>query len=146
MTQDRKNGESTGRFQPGNPGKPRGSRHRVTRAVEELLEGEAEGLTRAAIEKALAGDTVALRLCLDRIAPPRKGVPIAIDLPRVRSAEDAVAASAALLEAVTAGEVSPDEAAAVVGLLVSHKAIIETGDLEKRISELEKANETKSKS
>ena len=39
--------------------------------VEQLLEGEAEVLIRKAIERALAGDGTALRLCLDRIILPR---------------------------------------------------------------------------
>ena len=39
------------------------------RAAEALLDGEAEALTRKAIETALEGDVAALRLCLDR----RKG-------------------------------------------------------------------------
>jgi len=60
-----------GTFAKGNKlgGGKAGSRHKVTKAVEALLEGEAEGLTRKAVEMALDGDTVALRLCLDRIAP-----------------------------------------------------------------------------
>jgi hypothetical protein len=124
-------------FQPGNPGRPPGARHKVTRAIEELLEGEHEALTRKAIEKALEGDMVALRLCLDRLAPPRKGAPISITLPPVRTAQEAVEASAALLAAVAAGEVTPDEAGSVMALLVGHKAVIETGDLERRIAVLE---------
>ena len=40
-------------FEPGNPGKPKGTRHRTTLAVEALLEGEAEQLTRKAIDLAL---------------------------------------------------------------------------------------------
>jgi hypothetical protein len=48
--------------QSGNPaGKPRGSRNRTTLAVEALLDGEAETLTRKAIELAKAGDLAALR-------------------------------------------------------------------------------------
>lgn len=135
----RKNAENTrGRpFAPGNPGKRPGARHKVTRAVEALLEGQHEALTKKAIDKALEGDTVALRLCLDRIAPPRKDAPIAIDLPSVTSASDAVAASAALLAAVADGEVTPGEAGPVMALLVSHKAILEAGDLESRIAALE---------
>jgi hypothetical protein len=111
----------------------------VTRAIEELLEGEGEALTRKAIEKALEGDIVALRLCLDRIAPPRKDAPVSIALPPVKSAADAVGASAALLDAVAAGEVTPDEAARVMVLLTGHKSIVEAGDLESRITALEKA-------
>jgi hypothetical protein len=80
---------------------------------------------------------IALRLCLDRIAPARKDAPISVVLPPVRSAGEAVEASAALLEAVAAGEVTPQEAASVMGLLVSHKTIVESGDLERRVAELE---------
>jgi hypothetical protein len=39
-------------------------------AIEALLEGEGEALTRKAIELAKAGDMQALRLCMDRLAPP----------------------------------------------------------------------------
>lgn len=122
----------------GNPaGKPLGARHKTTRAIEALLDGQHEALTQAAIDKALEGDTTALRLCLDRIAPPRKDGPISFDLPPIRTAADTVTASSSLLEAVAAGDVTPDEAARVMALLVSHKALVETGDLERRIEALE---------
>ncbi|MDQ1231686.1 DUF5681 domain-containing protein [Sphingomonas sp. SORGH_AS_0879] len=124
-------------FEKGNPGKPKGARHRVTRAIEALLEGQHEALTKAAIDKALEGDTVALRLCLDRLAPPRRDAPVSIELPPVRSAADAVAASAAVLAAISAGDVTPDEAGRIMALLTAHKAIVETGDLEARIAALE---------
>lgn len=130
---------SNGTFAPGNAlgGKPKGARHRITRAIEELLEGEHEALTRKAIEKGLEGDMAALRLCLERLAPPRKSAPISFQLPPIKTAEDTVAASAAVLEAVSSGDIAPDEAAAVMGLLLSHKTIVEAGDLERRIAELE---------
>jgi Family of unknown function (DUF5681) len=55
-------------FKPGksgNPaGKPPGAKNRTTLAVEALLDGEAETLTRKAIELASGGDMQALRLCL----------------------------------------------------------------------------------
>jgi hypothetical protein len=128
-----------GTFAPGNGlgGKPKGSRHKVTLAVEALLEGEHEALTRKAVEKALAGDMTAMRLCLDRIAPPRKDAPISFELPVIRSAADTVAASSALLDAVAGGEVTPDEAGRVMALLTAHKTLVETGDLEQRIAALE---------
>ncbi len=80
---------------------------------------------------------VALRLCLDRLAPPRKDAPISIALPAVRSAADAVEASAAVLAAVAAGDITPDEAGRVMALLTAHKGIVEAGDLESRIAALE---------
>jgi hypothetical protein len=67
--------------EPGNPsGRPEGSRHATTLAVEKLLEGEAEEIGWKAVELAKSGDTVALRLCLERIAPVRKGRPITLSL------------------------------------------------------------------
>jgi hypothetical protein len=126
-------------FAPGNPGKPHGARHRVTRAIELLMQGEHEKLTRIAIDKALDGDTSALRLCLDRIAPPRRDVPISIDLPPVRSAAEAAEASSAVLASVAGGEVTPDEAGRIMALLAAHKSIVAAGDLEQRIAALEEA-------
>jgi hypothetical protein len=124
--------------QSGNPaGRPVGARHKTTRAIEALLEGQHEALTQAAINKALEGDTTALRLCLDRIAPPRKDAPVSFTLPPIKTAADTVLASSSLLEAVAAGEVTPDEAGRVMALLTSHKALVETGDLERRIEALE---------
>ena len=131
--------KSDGTFAPGNSlgGKPAGARHKVTRAIEALLDNEHEALTRKAIEKALEGDMVALRLCLDRLAPPRKDAPVSIDLPAVRSAADAVEASAVVLAAVAAGEITPDEAGRVMALLSAHRSIVETGELAVRIAALE---------
>lgn len=139
MTEPRNKREYTrGRpFEPGNPGKPKGARSRATMAAEALLDGEAEKLTRTAIDKALEGDSVALRLCLERLVPPCKDSPITIELPPITSAADVVSASAAVLSAVGAGEISPDEAGRVMALLTAHKNIVETGDLERRIAALE---------
>ena len=78
-----------------------------------------------------------MRLCLDRIAPPRKDAPISFELPPIKTAADTVSASAALLQAVSDGEVTPDEAGRVMALLTAHKALVEAGDLEARIAALE---------
>ena len=133
--------QAKGQFKPGasgNPaGKPTGARHRVTLAVEALLEGQHAALTQKAIDLALQGDGPALRLCLDRIAPPRKDAPLSFALPPIKSAADTVQASASLLAAVAGGEVTPDEAGRVMALLTAHKALVERGDLEARISALE---------
>ena len=62
--------------QSGNPdGRPKGSRNATTIALETLLDGQATALTQKAIDVALTGDMPALRLCLDRILPPRKDSP-----------------------------------------------------------------------
>lgn len=76
MVEPENSGRLQGRFvagTSGNPaGRPRGSRNRTTLAAQALLDGEAEALTRVAINMALAGDMQALKVCLDRILPPRR--------------------------------------------------------------------------
>ena len=131
--------KSDGTFAPGNSlgGSRKGSRHRTTLAVEALLEGEAEGLTRKAIELALQGDGPALRLCLDRIAPMRRDAPIAFDLPPIETAADAVKASSSVLAAVAEGDITPDEGGRVIALLSAHKSMATVGELEERIVALE---------
>ena len=131
--------KTSGRFAKGNSlgGSKRGSRHRVTLAIEALLEGQHEALTQAVITKALDGDGIALRLCLDRLAPPRRDAPISITLPPIATAADTVTASSALLDAVAGGDVTPDEAGRVMALLTAHKQIIETADLAARVAALE---------
>jgi hypothetical protein len=45
---------------PNPKGRPPGSRHRTTLAIEALLEGEAEAFTRKAIDMAMNGGVVTL--------------------------------------------------------------------------------------
>ncbi len=124
--------------QSGNPaGRPVGARHKTTLAIQSLLDGEGEALTRRAIELALAGDMVALRLCLERLAPPRKDAPVALDLPPVATAADIVAAQSAILAAVASGEITPSEGAALAALTDGLRKTIETNDLEQRLTALE---------
>lgn len=129
-----------GRFGPGNPGRRKGSRHRVSTAVEELLEGEAEKLTRAAIEAALNGDPAALRLCIERIAPARRGKLVRLSrFPVIRRAEDVPAALASILRAVGAGELTAEEGSAIAAIAERFLRAVETADLATRITALEAA-------
>jgi hypothetical protein len=137
MTDGKSGRNADGRFGAGNAGKPRGTRHKATQAVLALLEGEGEALTRKAIQMALAGDGVALRLCLDRIAPPRKDSPVQFPLPRMTNAHDAAEAAGAVLEAVSVGELTPTEGAMVMTLVDSFRRTLETSELEARLAALE---------
>ncbi|MGE3477025.1 MAG: hypothetical protein AB7H70_14585 [Rhodospirillaceae bacterium] len=129
-------------FAPGNPGRPKGARHRVTRAVEDLLEGEAEKLTRKAIDLALGGDTTALRLCLERIAPPRKSRPVTMKLPPVITPEDVAKAQTVVIAAAADGLIDLHEAVELAGLLESKRRSLETQMADERIKKLEEiANE-----
>src|SRR5258705_5212942 len=129
------------RFRPGqsgNPaGKPKGARSRVTCLAKSLLDGEAEALTRKAVELAFGGDPVTLRLCLERIVPPRRERPVQFPLPALGSANDAAAAMAAITAAVAGGELTPGEAGDLSKLVDSYVRAIEVGDFERRIAALE---------
>ncbi len=126
-------------FAAGNPGRPKGARHKITRAVEALLEGEAEALTRKAVEAALDGDMTALRLCLDRLAPARRDAPVRFDLGPLDGPTAALEATAKAIEAMAEGELTPTEAAAVVGLLEAYRKAFETVEIERRLAALEDA-------
>ncbi len=126
--------------QSGNPkGKPPGTKSRVTRAAEVLLEGEAEALTRVAVEKALEGDVAALRLCLDRCLPVRRGATVHFELPNIETTADLPRAVGALIQLAGTGALTPDEAVQLAGLLDNKRRAFETNELEKRLSELEKS-------
>ena len=138
----RNNGDTTGRdgsgrFAPGNPGRPQGARHRATVAALALLDGEAETLTRQAVTMALGGDVTALRLCLERIVPPRRDAPVVFALPAMTTAKDAAKAAAAVLGAVAGGDLTPTEGAAIVALVEAYRRALETTELEARVAALE---------
>jgi len=132
---------AAGQFVKGNAvnpgGKPKGARHAVTLAVEALLDGEAEGLTRVAIERALNGDMIALRLCLDRIAPARKERTVQFDLPPIKTAADLIAANEAVAAGVASGELTPNEASALSTIVGGVGKAIELVETEKRLAALE---------
>ena len=90
-----------------------------------------------AINKALEGDTTALRLCLERIAPPRKDSPVQFDLPVMSNASEAAVAAQAVLKAVSEGEVTPLEGATVMGLVESYRRTLEVTELEERLAQVE---------
>ena len=124
-------------FAAGNPGRKPGTRNKTTLAMEALLDGEAELITRRAIELAKEGDTTALRLCFERLLPVRRDRPVSFPLPTLTSAKDAAAALAALLEAVAGGDLTPMEAAELSKLVANFVETLKVSDLEERLTALE---------
>jgi len=136
-------GKQDGRFQrgrSGNPaGKPKGARHRTTLAAEELLQGEASALTRKAVELALSGDSSALRLCLERVLPMRRGRPVRFSLPALDTAGDLPKALGAVLAAVAEGSLTPDEAVSLAQIVEVRRRAIELVEIEARLAVLEQS-------
>lgn len=131
-----------GRFlqgQSGNPaGKPKGTRHKATQAALALLEGETEALTRKAVELALEGDTTALKLCLDRIAPAIKSAAqtVTLDIPAPDNLTDT---ARAFVVAAAQGEIPPDIAAQMVSAVASVARVEELESVKDRLEALERA-------
>lgn len=124
--------------QSGNPkGRPQGSRNKTIIALETLGEGEVEDIVKALIEKAKAGDAMAARPILDRVWPARRGARLQFDLPEVSKAEELPQAIAAINRQAAYGDISPDEASLIVGLLEMQRKAIETSDLAERVASLE---------
>ena len=117
-------------FQPGQSGNPagrrRGSRNKATLAAATLLDGEALGLTRRAVEAALAGDMLAMKLCLERVLPRCHERPVTFSLPSLAaigngeidepSAQNVSRAMNAVTTALACGEITPGEAATIAGV------------------------------
>jgi Family of unknown function (DUF5681) len=126
--------------QSGNPaGRPKGARGRATILAEGLFEGEAQDIIRAAIDLAKSGDVSAIRVCLDRIAPRRRDRAIAFDLAPLHTAADAAAALSAITAAVSAGDLTPSEAADLVKLVDGFTRTLEATAFEERVARLERA-------
>ena len=133
-----KNGRNTaGHFSAGNSGRPRGSRNKATLAIEGLLESQAEALTQTAVTKALEGDSMALRLCMERIAPAPKDQAVSFSLPNMKNVLDASEAAGSVLTAVSEGELTPIAATRVMSLIDSYRRTLELTAIEERLLALE---------
>ncbi len=132
-----------GRFirgRSGNPaGRPPGLRNRATLAAEQMLDGEAEALTRLALDLAHDGDKTALRLCLDRIIAPRRERAVSFTMPPIAGPADLAAAMAALADAAAQGVITPGEAAQLSQVVETYIRAIETTEIERRLRAMEAA-------
>jgi hypothetical protein len=128
---------ASGRFLPGNRGRPPGTKHRLTKALDGPLNEAGEAIVRKVIELALVGDVGALRLCLDRIFPVPKGRTVHIDLPVLKTARDALEAKAQVVEAAAAGEIDLEQAGELARLVDGYAEAHRLIALEERLASLE---------
>jgi hypothetical protein len=125
--------------QSGNPaGRPAGSRNKATLAAEAMLEGELERLTREAIDRAMDGDPLLLRLCITRLMPAPRGRRVQLDLAGGGDVADVAASLEATIRAVAEGVISPLEATDLAEVIELQRRTVETVDLERRLAHLEK--------
>src|SRR5438874_705749 len=134
ITTRKQRGRSFQKGCSGNPqGRPLGARNAATVIAEQLLDGEGEAITRKVIELAKQGDLTALRLCLERIVPPRRERPVNFTLPTMNSADGATKAMAAITTAVADGDLTPSEAAELSRVIEGYVKAIEATEIERRL-------------
>lgn len=119
--------------QSGNPkGRPAG-----VDAVRRLLEPHREELIKKAVELAKSGDTVALRICIDRLAPPPRAESAPVSIPNIALGATMSDKARAIVDAVGEGLISADTAAMFLGAIASAAKIIEVDELARRLATLE---------
>jgi hypothetical protein len=122
----------------GNPaGRRAGSLNKATLAAAALLAGESEALTRKAVERALAGDPTAMRLCLERILPLCRERTVNFALPQIESAADVAAAMNAVTAALAGGAITPGEAATIAAVVEAFVRAIKESDFHQCLRFLE---------
>jgi hypothetical protein len=122
-------------FAEGNPGRKPGSKNRSTQLAAALVEGETEALLRTATQLARAGNVPMLKFLLGRFLPRDRLVKL--DLPQMVFADDGVEALGSIMRAVSEGEITPSEGAALATIVKSYTDAIDMADVVKRLDVLE---------
>src|SRR5262249_4310884 len=125
--------------QSGNPaGRPRGIVNRATALAQYLLSERAEGIAGKVLALAEGGDMAAIRVCMERLVPPIKPQPVAVELPPLEKAVDSVEALATIAAAVAAGDLTAAEAAELAKVVEVYVGALASRAFEERLSALEK--------
>jgi hypothetical protein len=108
-------------FKPGQSGNPAGraagSRNKKTLAAEAALFEHAQELVEDLVVRAKRGEPAAMRIAMDRILPTGRGRPLPIELPPVRSTEDAQVAAGIIMDALKEGALSAREAVDLINVV-----------------------------
>jgi len=130
-------------FKPGQSGNPAGravgSRNKKTLAAEARLFEHAQELVDNLVERAKNGEPAAMRLAMERILPAGRGRPLPIELPPVRSAADADAAAAVIMDALKQGALSAREAVDLINVVAALSRLTGTIEYIKMIARREVA-------
>lgn len=129
-----------GRWVPGASANPEGRPQGTSPAsrLRALLDPHAPDLIGKAVELAKAGDTTALRICLERILPALKPADEPLLLEGLGQG-DLAARAGAVLNALGTGQLTPEQATSAIRALATYSEITLLGEMEKRIERLESA-------
>ena len=139
ITKPKKRGRPFEKGQSGNPaGKPRGTRHASILLIEALLEGQSKALAEKLLEMALDGNIPAMRLAIERLAPPRRERPLQFRLPPLETAADATVALKCIVAGLADGDLTESEAKVLVGVIEAHLKVFNLVETDRRLSAIEK--------
>src|ERR1043166_8667539 len=109
------------RFQPGQsgnpPARPPGALNKQTLAAQALLAERAEEIVTNLMDRSKNGEPAAMRLVMDRLAPTGRNRLVAIELPVIKTEEDAELALTVVTDELAAGKLTIAEASALVALI-----------------------------
>jgi hypothetical protein len=131
-------------------GRVTGTPNKITAATRERIESEADPIGfLIAIQQGMAVSGIDMPPTLEqrisaavnlarRVAPDAKDNPIRFDLPTIRKLGDAAAAMSRIVEAVGTGAITPSEGSTMATIVDSYRRVVETEEIERRLSDLEK--------
>lgn len=124
--------------QSGNPkGKPKGTRNRATLLAIAAMEGDLDEIVRSVIEAAKKGDMTAAKLVIDKLVPAAKDRPVSLRLPQALDIPSCLKAQAAVVDAVSSGDLLLGEGQALSALIENQRRALETLELEQRLRAIE---------
>lgn len=110
------------KFQPGhsgNPaGRPKGALNKQSKMAT-LLESRSEDIINKMIDLALEGDTVALRLCIERLLPKAQPTPVTVELPNYAEPNN-LESITEILNQIFAGNLDPIVGKKCIDLIETH--------------------------
>lgn len=139
MSEDKPKSGKAPQWKPGQSGNPAGrpkgvpdKRGKFRRAIQE----KSDELLKVVLDAALAGDMTALRLCMDRIAPPLKpeAAPIELGLPDDASPQEMAEKA---LAAIAKGEIDVASGKLMIEAVASVSALTELPAILARLEALE---------
>lgn len=137
-----------GRFAPGNPGGPGGSRRRafeLRRVGEDAITPEIfSSIMRRAARMALEGNLGAIRFVAERVAGraadvPLEAEPAGVTLPKLETARDCARATDLVLDGVCKGAIDRDTGRLLLDGIALRLKAVETVDIEQRLRDLEQS-------
>jgi hypothetical protein len=136
-------------FQPGNTfgrGRPKGSRNKTSKRMQEWLYKYGDSLIGKCIAMALREDKGAMKLCIERLLPARHDGYVHLRTLRATTIPEIGTSFESLLKAIAEGRITPMEGETIGRILDTRRHAIDTEELEARVKQLEqyaaKNNET----